>query len=622
MSSNFAGQLLTAPPSVETRGRPRQYHQDRAATSTETMRAHRERIADDRKRYIGVLDFETDPFDADNQTEIFPFTACFLSDFEEIVIWETDFTVFVEKLLQLLDDLPEAYTIYAHNGGKFDFMFLVHKLRGRVSFKGRAIMSANLGRHVLRDSAHILPMKLSDWKKDDFDYAKMKAAVREKHRAEIIEYMVNDCRSLLQIVKAFVGEFGFKLSIGQAAMSSLKKVYTVARLADNTDAELRTFFFGGRVECLAGKGHFVARNRGYKLYDVNSMYPNAMARFQHPIGSHFTWRRSGGITSKTIFLRVRCRNFGAFVMRTPDHETSANINEGVFNTTIWEFNMAIELGLIDNIQIEQYVDCDTFSDFSKFITPMYERRFVTKAQMKELRDAGFADDSPEFLAVKKEDIFLKFLLNNSYGKFAQNPRRFKDHYLTDHGAPAPEGFEDQLLPAIRNAKMGYDIWQRPAPIRGFNNVATAASITGAARSILMRAINNATDPIYCDTDSLICRALDNVQIDKKELGAWDLEDEFDEVIIAGKKLYACKTTSKTSGQPDKIKVRSKGVAEGSLTWDMMLKLLEAEAFVDIPARAPTLTKAGTQKYMDRRIRATATQPLRNYAHVPERKETA
>src|SRR6185312_8763742 len=53
------------------------------------------------------------------------------------------------------------------------------------------------------------------------------------------------------------------------------------KIGEHTDEQLRPWFFGGRVECLAGAGHFVAGNGGYKLYDVNSMYPSAMANGLH-----------------------------------------------------------------------------------------------------------------------------------------------------------------------------------------------------------------------------------------------------------------------------------------------------------------------------------------------------
>ena len=79
-------------------------------------------------------------------------------------------------------------------------------------------MAARIGKHELRDSYHIIPEKLANWKKDDFDYSKLARGNRKRFRDEIIRYCINDCAYLLDIVKSFVGTYGLKLSIGQAAI--------------------------------------------------------------------------------------------------------------------------------------------------------------------------------------------------------------------------------------------------------------------------------------------------------------------------------------------------------------------------------------------------------------------
>lgn len=573
---------------VETRGRKRKYFTERASTPAERQRSARGAKAEIRLQNIGVIDFETDPFDNVAETEVHPFTACIYTEhFTPIVIWEEDFATFVDRLLEELANIPEAYTFYAHNGGKFDYMFLVHKMRGRVSFKGRGIMVAKLGIHELRDSFHIIPEKLANYKKDDIDYSKFTKANRAKNKDEIISYMVADCRYLFEIVRGFLDKFGLKISIGQAAMYQLKQHYTVGRLGEHTDATLRQYFYGGRVECLAGRGHFVGN---YNLYDVNSMYPAAMANFQHPISSDYTKRSKGGIGPNTAFVEVTCDNYGALVGRTEAGDTTAQIKHGTFLTTIFEFNTAIELDLIDNVKIVSVIDNAEFSDFRNFVVPLYEGRQETKRLLKSLEE-----DSPEWNEAKKDDIFQKLLLNNAYGKFAQNPRRFKESYITGPDDGPPDGFADAQFPVFRNDE--YAIWQRPSPNKRFNNVGTAASITGAARSILMRAINGAVDPIYCDTDSLICREISGVEIHPTHLGAWDLEAEFSEVLIAGKKLYACRPRL---GGKDKVK--SKGVS--GVTWEDLEAMLldEIRPFKN---KGVTLTKTGRQFYMGRNVRATA-----------------
>lgn len=600
--SEPAFQEIIFDPKPETRGRPRTYHADRASTSLERSQKHKKHKQAERLRRIAVIDMETDPFDQATQQIVRPFACCLYSDqFETIVIWEENFDAFVQKLLDTLEQITEPYTFYAHNGGKFDYMFLMHKLRGQVSFKGRGIMSARIGIHEIRDSFHIIPEKLAAYRKEAFDYQKMSKALRNQNRKEITEYLIKDCEYLFDMVHSMLNKFGMKLSIGQMAMAELKKHYKPQNIGAQTDEYLRQWFFGGRVECLAGRGHFVGP---YKLYDVNSMYPSVMSNCAHPISKNYTMRRKGGITAETVFIEVDCENHGALVRRTEDNETTANADRGTFLTTIWEFETALELGLIDKVDVKGYIDNAHRTTFEKFIVPMYEARQQTKSRM-----AACEKDSREYYETKKEDMFYKFLLNNSYGKFAQNPRRFKQSYFTDPGEiPQEEGWSDILLPHFQCDD--YWIWQKPADKFRFNNVGTAASITGAARAVLLRAIHNALDPIYCDTDSIICRALDNVEIHKSKLGAWDLEAEFSEVIVNGKKLYACKPKD-WNGQESDIKVKSKGAS--GIKWQDMLQLLQGDILPFVNP-APTLNKFGRQFYTTRNIRATASVQERITTH--------
>ncbi len=607
---------IVMPGIPETRGRKRQYHKDRPASNAEYQRTFRKTKLQARVENIAVLDMETDPFDhLRKDDKIFPFCACLYSDnFEPIIIWEENNDVFVSKIIAAIEALPDEYTIYAHNGGKFDYMFLLHRLRGNISFKGRGIMSAKIGKHELRDSFHIIPEKLAAYQKEVFDYEKMRKGKRNGYRSQIIEYLVSDCRYLLEIVKGFITTFGFKISIGQAAMAELRKSYKVGTIGEILDGGLRSYFFGGRVECLQGKGHFVGQ---YKLFDVNSMYPDVMANCKHPISSDYTKRLKGGIKENTCFVELECENFGAFVRRDESGATTAEMKRGRFFTTIHEYEAALELGLIDKVKIISCIDNAEMSSFDQFVIPLYAKRQETKALLKVLKK-----ETSEYAEAKREDIFTKLLLNNAYGKFAQNPRRYKESHITGPEDEAPEGYECPI-PAYECDE--YKIWQRPTQKRRYNNVGTAASITGAARAKLMRAIASAVDPIYCDTDSIICRDLPGVEIDAQKLGAWDIEAEFSEVIITGKKQYACKvagtldtTGCVSTGQLPEYKIRSKGVS--GLKWDDFIKMLEGE-LIEVVNFAPTLSKTGKQFYMTRNVRATAPAP-KKLSLVPRMKRYA
>lgn len=613
----FITQFVCEAPIPAKRGRPRN-DPDKVTTSKERSKKSKTKKTEARKKNIAILDMETDPFDAKTKKQIHPFLAVLYSDeFETIIIWEENYKAFVAKLVAAIEALPGEFTIYAHNGGRFDFMFLISAMRGEISFKGRGIMAAKIGNHHLRDSFHLIPEKLAAYQKDVFDYKKLYKSKRRQHREEIIRYCINDCKYLLDLVKKFVNDFGLKLSIGQAAMCELKKHYDVAKFSDGFDNFVRDYFFGGRVECIAGRGHFKG---DYKLVDVNSMYPFVMANYRHPIGDMLSYKIRTGIPSNdTVFVDLTCDNRGALVGRTEAGETSARIPHGRFKTTIWEYEIALKYNLISNVQVHFCLDCPVRTDFSNFIVPMYDNRIRLKEEMKRLKAAG-QQLTAAFVEAKKDDLFYKFLLNNSYGKFAQNPRRFKEHYITDPDEMPPAAWfkstlhlpealrAEYALPAFEHPQ--YWIWSKPAPSFTFNNVGTAASITGASRAYLLEALQLVDSPIYCDTDSIICKGTGNLELNSSKLGFWDLEDEFKSVVIAGKKLYSVEHKSaKVRSAEDLARgispdytVKSKGTQ--GLIWDDMMKLISGET-VSKTNSGPTLTRYGTQDYLTRTIAATA-----------------
>lgn len=588
-------------------------------TPAERQKRRRRKVSEERTRRIAVLDMETDPFDAVSQARIEPFLAVLYSnDFDPIVIWENDNEKFCERVAEAIIGLPEQYTIYAHNGGRFDYLFLLHKMRGSVCFKGRGIMSARIGRHELRDSFHIIPERLANWQKDVFDYSKLKRSSRDVWKKEIITYCINDCRYLLDIILKFIEGFGLKLTIGQAAMSKLKEVYDVGKFDEGNDDYIRQWFYGGRVECLRGRGDFVGE---YKLYDVNSLYPYVMSAYNHPIGNFGAYKiRYGAPSDHTVFIDLECRNNGALVGRNEAGETTARVAFGRFRTTIHEYEVACKHKLISDIKINFVIDCYQRSNFSNFVLPLYENRLTTKSELDRMKHEG-KENTPAFMDMKKDDIFYKLLLNNAYGKFAINPRNFKENYLTDPDEQPPDEWfrsinmireeherTKYLLPVFESDR--YWIWQKPNPGFRFNNVGVAASITGAARAVLLDGLQHAIEPIYCDTDSIICRDLPGLPISKTQLGAWDLEDEFTRVIVNGKKLYSVehKIAKKRSaeqlnaGLDPGYTVKSKGAS--GITWDEMEALLGGAEIVKAN-KVPTIDRYGDQYYIERKIRATA-----------------
>ena len=243
-----------------TAGRPSNFPElqelpthDRYAESRKRSRRQNAKYQID---HIAVLDFETDPFDNTSPDLILPFMACLYLGPNETpqVFWDEDFKSLVSQIVTAINELPSPYTIYAHNGGRFDYMYLFSEISGECIFKGRSLMHAKIGEHRLRDSFHIIPEKLAAIRKEVFDYTKLTKKRRKKHRDEIVEYCISDCAYTYEVILDFVRKYGFKLSIGQAAIEQLKlSGYKYDKLSEIDDAYMRDFFFGGRVECLRGR---------------------------------------------------------------------------------------------------------------------------------------------------------------------------------------------------------------------------------------------------------------------------------------------------------------------------------------------------------------------------------
>lgn len=587
-------------------------------TRPDTARGERERKQ--RLENVAIFDTETSPFDNTRPDEqILPFLGVVYTPHREpLIIWEEDFPAFVLACLAAFDSLPGKWTIYAHNGGRFDWMYFLSEVRGKVTFKGRGLMTAKLGRHELRDSFHILPVKLAALQKDEIDYQWMRPENRHAHRQEIIDYCISDCRYLYRNVIAFLEQHGFVLTIGQASMKALKSVYEFDRYNDRLDANIRRFYLGGRVECLQGAGRFDGE---YQLYDLNSAYPDAMAHCKHPHRTdEINWREDEPPNSDTFFVRMRCKNRGALI-QPPDFALTsrkiidiansvhpgAHTTEGEYCTTIWEHNTALDLGLITDVEYLECIDFPSSTDFSEFILPLYGKRELCKETLERPALAGDNSDELRREHAKRDSLFYKLLQNNAYGKFAQNPRDFKEKIILDAGV-RPQEYQDWLdhkredavweeTEYKRDGKHLFSMWERAAPEFRFNNVAIAASITGRVRATLMHAIANAEDAIYCDTDCVIAKRLSNVEFSQTKLGAWNHEATFDQIIIAGKKTYAARNT--VTG---KKKFASKGAF--GLQWEDYERMISGKSVLST-AFGVTLNKNGTQQYLRKSIRQTA-----------------
>jgi DNA polymerase elongation subunit (family B) len=423
----------------------------------------------------------------------------------------------------------------------------------------------------MRDSSAILPIALADYKKDDLDYHKLEAKVRNKNKPEILKYLQSDCVNLYELVSGFIKEFGPRLTIGSAAMQELQEYHEFDVLDKTQDTFARAYYYGGRVQCFA-KGVNIGR---YKVYDVNSMYPSVMKNLLHPIGNEIEMH-GGPVNNNTCFVGAYGKNHGAFPKRDENGSLRFDIKEGYFSVSIHEWRKALQLKMFEPFEVKECVDIKRRTTFAAFVDHFFELRGIAKANKD-----------------RAHDIFYKLILNSAYGKFAQDPSKYREYVITANSADVNPGPDWEPI-FLDDTKDGYIIWERPVTFKKLFNTYTAASITGAARSVLMDAISKSTNPMYCDTDSIICDQLSGVTLSDTELGAWKYEGEGTRLAIAGKKMYAL-----FDGEGNCIKEASKGA---QITPEEIVKVAAGECIL-WRSEAPTLGIRGS-KFLVREIKRT------------------
>jgi DNA polymerase elongation subunit (family B) len=525
---------------------------------------------------IYTIDVETDPFVYGRSPQ--PFACGLYTGDTWKATWGQDC---IEKMHEHLMGIKPGI-IFAHNGGKFDFFFMMDWLKEKseiLIINGRIVKANMWGvEHELRDSFALMPFALKVYKKERIDYRCFEAATRDQHKREILRYLKQDCVYLHELCVEFFDRFGDNLTIASTSMKQMKKLYTFECLTKHQDEPIReSFYFGGRVQCFE-KG-VIKPSKGAQIiaYDLNQCYPYAMRNFQHPISLPDT---SCGreITENTFFLSVIGTNHGAFPVRRKDG-LHFDVEYGQFDVTIHEFNAAIETGLFECEDVIRTHNFSRSTTFQKFVDKFHTLR----------RDAQLKGDDVGAL-------FYKYVGNSCYGKFAQNPDQYRDFMITNDATNAnPEHDPDGWVPSTLVAFAGYVVWSRPTQSNYRYNIATAASITGAARSLLIRALAKAKRPLYCDTDSIVCEWLDVPNIDATKLGHWKIEKTGNKMAIAGRKLYAL------FDRQECVKMASKGV---HLTADEIVQVASGHK-VTWKKDAPTFNfRTHSATFIERTVRMT------------------
>jgi hypothetical protein len=540
------------------------------------------------KERICTFDIETDPFKYRRAPKPFACGLYYTDTDKYIDFWGDNC---IEKFFNYLAEnhKPDELRIFAHNGGMFDFMFFLDKFDDQFKpfIINSRLVEIKAGGQFFHDSFAMIPVPLGQYDKVQIDYSIMERENREENKKEILHYMQRDCTALGELVTAWISMFGKRKTMASAALAKLRELHGYETMTQKNDQTLRNFYFGGRVQCFETgiiKGPV-------KIFDVKSSYPDAMFHKNHPISATPIYGTS--ITDNTFFVYLNGKSKGALPMRKENGSLIFPNGQGDFFACIHEINSALELNLLTIDKIHYTIDFAHYTRFDQFINEFFTMR-------QSARDAGN----------KINELFYKLVMNSAYGKFGQNPDKFKKFVVNPYTMPTPvicpncDGACATCISGETNP-LGWEIntltdtlimYQKAEPIfdRNFINIATAASITSAARAKLLYAITNADRPIYCDTDSITCFDLKNVKIGEN-LGNWNLENTGDEFCAAGKKLYALFDKGVC------IKKASKGA---KLSGDEIKSIANGET-ICYQNDAPKLKVNGDAIFTQRLIRKTA-----------------
>lgn len=562
-----------------------------------------------KEKVIAVADCETDPFDGVTIVQPFIWGYYDGKNYEEFRT--------TEAFMKFIYTLPETI-LYAHNGGKFDWMFILDYIDDfeKVMIINGRLSKFKIGDVEFRDSMNILPVSLKKMQKDEFDYNKMKVEVREQFMDEIKMYLYHDCKYLHDYVSKFIEQYGLHLTQAAAAMKIWQDMTNVTAPNDGGGKiyeQFKQFYYGGRCEA------FYSGTFDYEVavYDINSAYPFAMLS-EHPISLSYAERNNRKCKgqdesiSGDCFVILSCISRGCFPFRANDGSLIFPDDNEVrrYFVSGWEYIVAWETNAISSVKHESVFQFDELIDFKEYIEYFYKQRQEAKA----LNDNA-------------NDLFAKILMNSLYGKFGSNPDNYNSFMIVDGGIFTDEGLCENPVETARGNDMplkNRGSWQFAGQIgsrflaqqpiveesKRWYNVGTAASITGYVRAMVWRAKNSSHNVLYCDTDSMVVQKVAKDLPIGNNLGQWKHEGDFKRGAIAGKKMYALEYSdayykklmqkAKAGESVPKTKVATKGAR---LDYDQV-EAVSLGQIIEYKPQAPTFSVHHEPRFTSRKIKKT------------------
>jgi len=417
---------------------------------------------------------------------------------------------------------------WAHNGGKFDLLFLVEAARlmgleqsGTARTDGRVIhwMFKHNGTTIhCRDTQALVPGKLVKIaeafqlkSRKQFSAQDYEGDLFKRDTAFVRQGCLADCSMVLELVstvESLAQGFGAKMGNTAAgtAFSILKAKIAPAKVPDHhLDPELRfaseicrEAFRGGRVEVFHHDPGFILQE-----FDINSSYPKAMSGVLPWKLKDFTNDRQAKIDFENGEEGVFRATVNVPKMSIPalpylqDGSLFYPVGEWEGYFTAVELRYAEKLGV--KIDVKDGVTYSSKKPFSEYIAEMYEIKRTSIGPKRE---------------------FAKLCLNASYGKMAQMGAITRmqvfpsEHAAWDFGrgkATDYVRYRESVVTMPLEGKSCLFI-QYGERLQPHTHFAIAAYVTAIARINMHKGLLACDFPCYGDTDSVHARGPGKIKI--------------------------------------------------------------------------------------------------------------
>lgn len=482
--------------------------------------------------------------------------------------WKPGGVIDVSMRSHVLIPRHRGKIIYAHNAGRFDYLFLLPWLEETARGLGYLYRVVPLqssiqllevwtkghrARWRFLDSVRLLQQPLDSAAKtfgfegklefdleNDEDHPEW-PAYNEVDNVQLYNVMSKYHYYVEERLKAEV-----KISTAGTAMSYYRRNHLSKKIPRESETHdfVRQAYFGGRVEVFRREG------TGLRYYDINSSYPTAMLNplpsgpctpWEGPIPDKLSLGRTGFIEADVDLPPC---NYPPLPVR---HDSKLMFPVGRLSG-VWSW---IELQ-----RVKQYVKrwgrsywYESSPILASFVKALYQFRDKSRPDY----DAGMAQ-------------IAKYILNGLYGKFGMNQDRTKliiagQQEIPEGAWPADGTPESAIWYATERIDQPYIIPQ------------IAATVTAYSRVMLLDWMLKVEElggsVFYTDTDAVVT---DVILPTSPALG--DLKQEYGDNLTGtfiGPKMYAL---TEPDGTPH---VRAKGFGKAHRTIESIRKLVEGQA---------------------------------------------